>query len=239
MEKPMTNPEAEHLSLQVVARIRTHFPSKFGVPRQSGVVKGLESRIVFEPKFRNEDALRGIEGYEYLWLIWSFSEAIREEWTPTVRPPWLDGNTRMGVFATRSPFRPNALALSSVKLLRIEKSAQEGTVLVVEGADMMDGTPIYDIKPYLPFTDSHPEARAGFSDHVKHKLVQVVFPKKLLEKMPASLHQGVKEMLAQNPIPRYQNDPDRIYGVAFDCYNIRFFIAHDILTVVAVTSLEE
>lgn len=234
-----TNPAAEHPTLQVIARIYTHFPDKFGVPRQSGVVKGLESRIVFEPKFRNEEALRGIEGYEYLWLIWSFSEAIREDWTPTVRPPWLKGNTRMGVFATRSPFRPNPLALSSVKLLRIEKNAQEGSILVVEGADMMDRTPIYDIKPYLPFTDSHPDARAGFSDDVKHQRIEVDFPEELLTQLPEPLHQGVLDMLAQNPIPRYQNDPERIYGVSFAQFNIRFFIANNRLTVVEITAIEE
>lgn len=229
-----TNPQAEHLELKVIARIHTAFPEKFGVPRQSGVVEGLESRIVFEKEYRNRDALRGIEGYDYLWLVWSFSEAIRSDWSPTVRPPRMGGNTRMGVFATRSPFRPNPLALSSVRLLRIEESKHEGLVLVVDGADMMDGTPIYDIKPYLPFTDSHPQARAGFADEVKGDDIDVDFPLALLEKLPEHLRQGAVAMLAQNPTPHYKKDENRVYGLAFDAYTLRFTASENKLTVVAV-----
>ena len=229
-----TNPLAENVKLQVIARIHTAFPEKFGVPRQSGVVEGLESRIVFEKEYRNKDALRGLEGYDYLWLIWSFSEAIRSQWSPTVRPPRMGGNVRMGVFATRSPFRPNPLALSSVRLLRIEETKDEGMVLVVDGADMMDGTPIYDIKPYLPFTDSHPEARAGFADAVKNDDIEVVFPKELLEKLPKHLQKGAVAMLAQNPTPHYKNDPERVYGLAFAEFTLRFVVKENTLTVISV-----
>ena len=234
MNQQQTNPMAENVMLKVIARIYTHFPSKFGVPRQSGLVKHLESRIVFEPEYRNEEALRGIEGYDYLWLIWSFSEAIRKQWSPTVRPPRMGGNVRMGVFATRSPFRPNPLALSSVKLLRIEETAEEGLALIVEGADMMNGTPIYDIKPYLPFTDSHPEAAAGFADTTIKKQIAVDFPEQLLACLPEKLQAGAIEMLEQNPVPQYQKNPDRIYGVDFDRYDIHFCIKEDILRVVDV-----
>lgn len=216
------NPEALHVTLDVIATIRTPYESKFGVPRQSGVVNQLECRIVFAPEFRNRDALRGIEGYDYLWLIWSFSEAIRADWSPTVRPPRLGGNVRRGVFATRSPFRPNPLALSSVRLLRVEDDPKDGPVLVVDGADMMDGSPIYDIKPYLPFTDSHPEARAGFAADVKGAQLAVDFPPALLAKLPEHLRAGACAMLAQNPIPHYQKDPARIYGIAFGGWDIRF-----------------
>lgn len=234
MNIPTTNPAAEHVTLKVIARIRTHFPTKFGVPRQSGLVDGLESMIVFEPEYRNIEALRGLEDYEYLWLIWSFSEAIREVWSPTVRPPRMGGNTRMGVFATRSPFRPNPLALSSVRLLRIEEHPSLGHVLIVDGADQMDGTPIYDIKPYLPFTDSHPDARAGFADHTLSQSVSVQCSEELLEKLPVHLRNGAIAMLAQNPTPHYQKDKERIYGVAFDAYDIRFRVQDEVLTVVEI-----
>lgn len=225
------NPEALHVTLKTIATIHTPYESKFGVPRQSGVVTQLESRIVFEPEFRNKDALRGIEGYDYLWLIWSFSEAIRTDWSPTVRPPRLGGNVRRGVFATRSPFRPNPLALSSVRLLRVEDDPDYGSVLIVDGADMMDGTPIYDIKPYLPFTDSHPDARAGFAEKVIDEQLQVNFPTALLEKLPQHLRAGAVAMLAQNPIPHYQKNPERVYGVAFGGYDIRFRVAEQVAIV--------
>ena len=238
MSPTSIDPAAEHVTLKVIATIRTPYDSKFGVPRQSGVVKGLASRIVFRPEYRNRDALRGIEGYDYLWLIWSFSEAIRADWSPMVRPPRLGGNVRQGVFATRSPFRPNPLALSSVRLLRVEEDAEDGPVLIVDGCDMMDGTPIYDIKPYLPFTDSHPEARGGFAAGVVDQQVAVDFPPALLEKLPPHLREGATAMLAQNPTPHYQKDPDRIYGLAFAGVDIRFRVAEGQLPVVDVVADE-
>lgn len=239
MKKQDIHPDALHVTLKVIATIHTAYKSKFGVPRQSGIVNQLESRIVFEPEFRNKEALRGIEGYEYLWLIWSFSEAIRSGWSPTVRPPRLGGNTRRGVFATRSPFRPNPLALSSVRLLRIEETLHEGTVLIVDGADMMDGTPIYDIKPYLPFTDSHPEAKAGFAADVLNEQLAVDFPQTLLEILPQHLRAGALAMLAQNPIPHYQKDPSRVHGIDFGGYDIRFRVADNQATVVEVVQGKE
>ena len=239
MKSPETNPKAEHVTLKVIARIRTHFPTKFGVPRQSGLVDGLESMIVFEPEYRNVEALRGLEAVDYLWLIWSFSEAIRDDWSPTVRPPRMGGNVRMGVFVTRSPFRPNPLALSSVRLLRIEEHPGLGHVLIVDGADQMDGTPIYDIKPYLPFTDSHPDARAGFADQTRHQSVEVVCDDALLERLPAHLRKGALAMLAQNPTPHYKKDENRIYGVSFDDFDIRFQVKEDVLTVIDIVSQKE
>lgn len=234
MSPTSIDPAAEHVTLKVIATIHTPYDSKFGVPRQSGVVKGLPSRIVFRPEYRNRDALRGIEGYDYLWLIWSFSEAIRADWSPTVRPPRLGGNERRGVFATRSPFRPNPLALSSVRLLRVEEDAEDGPVLIVDGCDMMDGTPIYDIKPYLPFTDSHAEARAGFAAGVADQQLAVDFPQALLEKLPPHLRAGATAMLAQDPTPHYKKDPARIYGLSFAGMDIRFRVAEGRLTVVDV-----
>ena len=230
------DPRAFNVTLKTIATIHTPYESKFGVPRQSGVVNSLESTIVFAPEFRNKDALRGIEGYDYLWLIWSFSEAIRSDWSPTVRPPRLGGNVRRGVFATRSPFRPNPLALSSVRLLRVEERGELGSVLVVDGADMMDGTPIYDIKPYLPFTDSHPDARAGFADGVVDLALEVDFPPALLAKLPEHLRSGAVAMLAQNPTPHYQKDPARVYGIAFGGYDIRFRVSDGVAVVVDVVA---
>lgn len=236
MDTSTINPEAFAVTLKAIATIQTPYESKFGVPRQSGVVDELACRIVFAPEFRNKDALRGIEGYDYLWLIWSFSEAIRDEWSPTVRPPRLGGNVRQGVFATRSPFRPNPLALSSVRLLAVEEDPHDGPVLVVDGADMMNGTPIYDIKPYLPFTDSHPDARAGFAQTVLGDQLSVEFPQTLLAKLPEHLQKGAKAMLAQNPTPHYQKDPERVYGVLFGGFDIRFRVADGIATVIEVVS---
>ncbi|HIS59535.1 MAG TPA: tRNA (N6-threonylcarbamoyladenosine(37)-N6)-methyltransferase TrmO, partial [Candidatus Faecousia faecipullorum] len=169
------------ITIEPVARMRSDFATKFGIPRQSGLVADLRSTIVFEPKYRNPEALRGIEGYDYLWLIWQFSEAVREDWSPTVRPPRLGGNARMGVFATRSPFRPNSLGLSCVRLLEVEHTQEFGTVLHVGGADLMDGTPIFDVKPYVPYADSHPDAKGGFTDGAGEFLLQVDFPQTLLE----------------------------------------------------------
>ena len=227
------DPRAFHFTLRAIATIHTPYESKFGVPRQSGVVNALESTIVFTPEFRNKDALRGIEGYDYLWL-WGFSQTADQGWSPTVRPPRLGGNVRRGVFATRSPFRPNPLALSSVRLLRLEERPGLGTVLVVDGADMMDGTPIYDIKPYLPFTDSHPDARAGFAEHVRDQQLAVDCPPALLARLPEHLQNGAIAMLAQDPTPHYKKDPTRIYGIAFAGYDIRFRIAEGTVIVVDI-----
>lgn len=222
MKDHSTDPRADHLQLEVIARIQSPYPQKFGIPRQSGLVN-VESRIVFEPAFRDPEALRGIEDYDYLWLIWAFSENIGGGWHPTVRPPVLGGNERMGVFATRSPFRPNALGLSCVRLLEVEQTDQ-GPVLLVDGADNLDGTPIYDIKPYLPQAESHPQARGGFGADHWGRTLPVNFPREELEKIDPDLRKAVRDMLAQNPAPRYQKDAGRLYGVAFDRWNIRFSI---------------
>ena len=223
----------EQITIKPIARMRSDFPTKFGIPRQSNLVDELESTIVFEPEFRNPDALRGIEGYSHLWIIWQFSEAVRQEWSPTVRPPRLGGNTRMGVFATRSPFRPNNLGLSCVKLVCIEQSA-EGTVLKVSGADLMDGTPIFDIKPYIPYSDSFPEALGGFTDNAADFLLSVDFPSHLLEQLPENKRQAAVGVLSHDPRPSYQRKPDRIYGLNFAGFDIRFTVQENTLTVCEV-----
>ena len=225
----------EQHSIKVIAHIRSDFKTKFGVPRQSGLVEALRARIVFEPEYRNADALRGIEGFSHLWLIWQFSEAVREDWSPTVRPPRLGGNERMGVFATRSPFRPNAIGLSCVRLEGVEQTA-EGSVLLVSGADLMDGTPIYDIKPYLPHIDSHPDARGGFAVPAAEHRLKVVFPEQWLEKVPEQLRDGLTEVLAQDPRPSYQHDPERVYGFGFARLEVKFTVDGDVLTVCGVTA---
>lgn len=225
----------ENVNIQVIARMRSDFPTKFGIPRQSGLVEDLRSTIVFEPEFRNADALRGIEGYSHLWLIWQFSEAVRTEWSPTVRPPRLGGNTRMGVFATRSPFRPNSLGLSSVRLLGVEQTDDEGMVIHVAGADLMDGTPIFDIKPYIPYGDCHPDATGGFTDTAGEFLLNVDFPEELLKKLPEEKRSAAIGVLSHDPRPSYQRKPDRIYGLTFAGFDIRFKVADDDLTVVDVT----
>jgi tRNA-Thr(GGU) m(6)t(6)A37 methyltransferase TsaA len=225
----------ENVNIQVIARMRSDFPTKFGIPRQSGLVEELRSTIVFEPEFRNADALRGIEGYSHLWLIWQFSEAVRTEWSPTVRPPRLGGNTRMGVFATRSPFRPNSLGLSSVKLLGVEQTENEGMVIHVAGADLMDGTPIFDIKPYIPYGDCHPDATGGFTDTAGEFLLNVDFPEELLQKLPEEKRSAAIGVLSHDPRPSYQRKPDRIYGLTFAGFDIRFTVTDDQLTVVEVT----
>lgn len=222
----------ETIQMKVIARIRSDFPTKFGIPRQSGIVP-VVSTIVFESEYRVDEALRGIEGYSHLWLIWEFSQAVREDWSPTVRPPRLGGNTRMGVFATRSPFRPNPIGLSSVRLVGMEKT-EEGTVLLVEGADLCDGTPILDIKPYLPFTDSHPDAVGGFSDPVREKELRVEISPELLEKVPENKRDALQKVLAHDPRPSYQHDPERVYGMAFAGMEVKFRVDGDLLTVAAV-----
>ena len=224
----------ENVNIQVIARMHSDFATQVGIPRQSGLVEELRSTIVFEPEFRNPDALRGIEDFSHLWIIWQFSEAVRTGWSPTVRPPRLGGNTRMGVFATRSPFRPNNLGLSSVKLLGVEQTAEYGTVLHVGGADLMDGTPIFDIKPYIPYGDCHPEATGGFTDTAGEFLLQVEFPEELLKILPVEKREAAIGVLSHDPRPSYQRKPDRVYGLTFAGYDIRFKVSEDILTVVEV-----
>ena len=220
--------------IQPIARMKSDFPTKFGIPRQSGLVEELRSTIVFEPSFRNPDTLRGIEGFSHLWLIWHFSEAVRDNWSPTVRPPRLGGNTRMGVFATRSPFRPNNLGLSCVKLLGVEQTANNGTVLHVAGADLMDGTPIFDIKPYIPYSDCHSAASGGFTDTAGDFLLEVIFPEDLLNLLPADKRDAARAVLSHDPRPSYQRKPGRLYGLNFAGFDIRFTVEENILTVQAV-----
>ena len=217
-----------------IAYIRSEFPTKFGIPRQSGLVSSLRAMIVFEPMYRNPDALRGIESFSHLWLIWEFSEALRKGWSPTVRPPRLGGNTRIGVFATRSPFRPNPIGLSCVRLEQVCPDSKHGTVLLVSGADLMDGTPIYDIKPYIPYADAHPEAVGGFAQEAPVPTLQVDFPPQLLERVPEDRRQALIGVLALDPRPSYQDDPKRVYGMSFADRNIRFTVKGSILTVCAV-----
>ena len=221
--------------MRPVARIRSDFPEKFGIPRQSGIVESLEAKIVFEPEFRVTDAVRGLEDFSHIWLIWEFSEAVRDSWSPTVRPPRLGGNVRMGVFATRSPFRPNTIGLSCVKLLQIEHDEALGPVLTVAGADLMNGTPIYDIKPYIPYADCHPEAKGGFTTTVDMKPLTVDFPADLLEKVPAEKRSALIGVLEQDPRPRYQDDPERVYGLSFAGMEIKFSVSDRTLTVVELT----
>lgn len=224
--------------MKIVAKIHNDFKEKFGIPRQSGLSGELKSKIVFEPEYRNPDALRGIDGYSHLWLIWQFSEAIREDWSPTVRPPRLGGNKRVGVFATRAPYRPNPIGLSSVKLEAVEQTSDEGIVLIVSGADLLDGTPIYDIKPYLAYVDSHPDATDGFAEKVRDYALNVVFCKELLSKIDILRQKSLIQILEQDPRPSYQNDPEREYGMKFADYEIFFKVDGDILTVTRVESLK-
>lgn len=229
----------ENPALKIIARIRNDFPTKFGIPRQSGLVDAIKSQIVFEPEYRNSDALRGLDGFSHIWLIWGFSEAVRKKWSPTVRPPRLGGNTRMGVFATRSPFRPNPIGLSSVKLDRVELHADLGPVVHVSGADLMDNTPIYDIKPYLPYADSHPEAVGGFIEPLAERGVDVNFPESLLRSIPKERHEALLGVLAQDPRPAYQDDPGRIYGFEFAGFDVRFTVQNGVLTVCEVVPLSK
>ena len=222
---------ADSAAFQIIAHIHTDFPTKFGIPRQSGLIDALQAVIVFTPAYRNPDALRGLDGYSHLWLLWQFSEAIRHTWSPTVRPPRLGGNVRMGVFATRSPFRPNPIGLSSVRLDHMEQHPMLGTILHVRGADLMDGTPIYDIKPYLPFTDSHPHATAGFADATGGDRLSVVCPQEYLTVLPETQRDALLSVLAGDPRPSYQDDPERIYGFFFADTEIHFSVAGRILRV--------
>ena len=222
----------EETIIRPIARYYGDLGEKFGVPRQAGVVEELEGRVVFEPAYRDPEALRGLEGFDRLWLIWQFSENLRKEgdWSPTVRPPRLGGNTRMGVFATRSPFRPNALGLSCVRLLGIEQDREKGTVLRIGGADLMSGTPIFDIKPYIPYADAHPEAHSGFAPDAG-KTLTVDFPPALEALVPAEKRPALRGVLANDPRPRYQNDPERVYGLQFAGQNVKFTVDGDRLTV--------
>ena len=222
---------SQEFSMRVIARIHSDFSTKFGVPRQSGLVDALESTVVFEPEYRNPDALRGLEDFSHLWLVWVFDKAVRRDWSPTVRPPRLGGNRRMGVFATRSPFRPNPIALSSVKLAGIEQTAEQGPVLHIRGADLMDGTPILDIKPYIPYADAHPEALGGFAAVPAGETLEVIIPPELLEKIPPKRREALRGVLAQDPRPHYQDDPGRIYGFGFAGMEVKFSVEGTCLTV--------
>lgn len=225
---------SETVPVHIIARIRSQFPEKFGIPRQSGLVEELKARVVFEPEYRDPQALRGLEGFSHIWLIWQFSRSMGAGWSPTVRPPRLGGNERMGVFATRSPFRPNPMGLSCVKLEKVELSTSEGPVLWVAGADLMDGTPIYDIKPYLPYADCKPQAVGGFASAPKEATLTVDFPSQLLERVPRELREALLGVLAQDPRPTYHHDPQRVYGMAFGGLQVRFTVDGDRLTVVEV-----
>ena len=220
--------------MKPIARIYTDFPDKFGIPRQSGIVKELKGRVVFEPPYRDYRAVKELCEYSHIWLVWLFSRSEREDWSPTVRPPRLGGNKRVGVFATRSPYRPNPIGLSAVKLERVELNKSLGPVLEVSGIDMANGTPILDIKPYLSFADSYPDAVCGFADRLYGQSLNVIIPNELLKTLPADLTDTLKILLAQDPRPRYQNDPERIYGFSFNKYEIKFKVDGDVLTVISV-----
>ena len=222
------------MEIRPVARVRSDFPEKFGIPRQSGLVEELTATVVFEPEFRDPSALRGIDGFSHLWLIWEFSQARREGWSPTVRPPRLGGNVRLGVFATRSPFRPNSLGLSCVRLTEVRQDRELGPVLLVAGADLMDGTPIYDIKPYLPYADCKPDAAGGFASIPKEAALAVDCPEELLEAVPEDKRAALLAILAQDPRPQYQDDPDRVYGMSFAGREVKFRVEGDRLTVVEI-----
>ena len=219
--------------IQPIAYMQSDFGGKFGIPRQSGLVDALRSTIVFQPEFRNADALRGIEGFSHLWIIWQFSQAVGKEWSPTVRPPRLGGNTRMGVFATRSPFRPNNLGLSCVTLLGVERTEDRGTVLHVGGADLLDGTPIFDIKPYIPYCDCHPDALGGFTREAGDYLLQVDFPAQMLAILPEEKRDAAVGVLSHDPRPSYQQQPGRVYGMTFAGCNIRFTVEDGVLHVLS------
>jgi len=227
----------KEITIRPIARMRSDFPTKFGIPRQSNLVEQLRSTVVFEPEFRNADALRGLEGFSHLWIIWQFSEAVRTDWSPTVRPPRLGGNTRMGVFATRSPFRPNNLGLSCVRLEGVEYDTKDGPVIHVSGADLMDGTPIFDIKPYIPYADAHPDALGGFTDTAGEFLLEVEFPQALLTKLPPDKQDAAIGVLSHDPRPSYQRKPERVYGLPFAGFDIRFRVADEKLTVCEVIPL--
>ncbi len=218
--------------MKIIARIHSEFPEKFGIPRQSGLVPSLKAKIVFEKEYRNPDAVRGLDEFSHLWLIWQFSEAVRDSWSPTVRPPRLGGNKRIGVFATRSPFRPNAIGLSSVKIEKIDFDCENAPVIYVSGADLMDGTPIFDIKPYLAYTDAHIDAVGGFTENVADRRLNVEIDEKLLKNVPDEIKSAVLDVLAEDPRPSYQHDSQRVYGLSFSGYEIGFKVDKKTLTVI-------
>ena len=220
--------------IRPIAHIESDFATKFGIPRQAGIVEELEARVIFEPAYRVRDALRGLEDFSHIWLIWQFSGAVREDWSPTVRPPRLGGNKRMGVFATRSPNRPNPLGLSSVKIERIEFSSAEGPVIYVSGADLLDGTPIFDLKPYLPYTDSHPDARGGFGFKPREGAVEVECDEALLAPLPRQKRKALLALLREDPRPGYTDDPERIFGMEYAGFDIRFKIRENTLKVLEI-----
>lgn len=221
----------EEYVIKPIAHIHSDFPSKFGIPRQSGIASALKAKIIFEPQYRDANAVRGLEGFSHIWIIWQFSKVVGKEWSPTVKPPRLGGNTRVGVFATRSPFRPNNLGLSCVKLENIEYSKEEGPILYVSGADLLDGTPIYDIKPYLPYVDCQTEATDGFAKENKDYKLEVNFPEEWLKVVPEEKREGLIQVLSQDPRPSYQTDPERIYGMEFAHLEVKFHVKEKILTV--------
>lgn len=216
--------------MKIIARIHTPFNTKFGIPRQSGVAAEVKGEIVFEPEYREPEAVRGLEGFSHVWLIWCFSESVTDKWSPTVRPPRLGGNARMGVFATRSPFRPNPLGLSSVELEKIEFTSDRGPVLHVRGADLMDGTPIFDIKPYVAYSDSHPDALSGFLGAATFKKLRVTLPDGVSEPLP----EGLIDVLSNDPRPRYHDDPERVYGMQYAGHEVKFRVSGDELIVLSI-----
>lgn len=222
---------ANEILMRAIAHIQSDFPEKFGIPRQSSIIDELQAAVVFEPEYRNFDAFRGVEGYSHLWLLWQFSECAEKPWSPTVRPPRLGGNKRMGVFATRSPFRPNNIGLSCVRLVKIDYTAQNAPILYVAGADLMDGTPILDIKPYLPYADSIPNATGGFALQSKEDILKVDFPENLLLKVPEEKRTALLRVLAQDPRPAYQADSARVYGFSFAGVTVKFTVENGVLTV--------
>lgn len=230
--------EEKTYEMKIIAHIRTDFPTKFGIPRQSSLADELLGEIIFEPEYRQPEAFRGIEEFSHLWLLWEFSEAKREHWSATVKPPRLGGKTRMGVFATRSPFRPNPIGLSCVRLVELRFDEKYGPVLVVAGVDLMDGTPIYDVKPYLPYVDAHPDARGGFGDRVKEHALAVVFPEALLARLPEEKRAGACAFLRQDPRPAVHKDPSRVYKIAYAGHDIHFTVDGECLTVIDVVGLK-
>lgn len=223
------------MTLKIIARIYNDYSEKFGIPRQSGIVESVKSKIVFEPEFRDENAIRGLEHFSHLWIIWQFSEVKQDSWSPTVRPPKLGGNTKMGVFATRSPFRPNPIGLSSVKIDKIEIDEINGPILTVSGADIMNGTPIFDIKPYLPYTDIHEDASDGFALQSKEKQLDVIFPDEFKYIIPENKRESLIEILSQDPRPGYQNEPERIYGMKFSKFNVKFTVNNKTLEIIEIS----
>lgn len=221
----------DEFCIKKIAHIVSDFPTKFGIPRQSGIIEELKAKIIFEPEYRDQNAVRGLEGFSHIWIIWQFSEAVRADWSPTVKPPRLGGNVRMGVFATRSPFRPNPIGLSLVRLEKIEYTREHGAILHVSGADLLNDTPIYDIKPYLPYVDCRPEASGGFAETHCNYGLQVEIPEEWLTFIPEQKREALIRVLAQDPRPSYQNDPSRIYGMEFAGLEVKFQVADTTLTV--------